>query len=379
MTAPVAAHRGLTWDHPRGFNALAASAQISSARIVQWDKQPLEGFESHPIANLAADYDLLVLDHPHLGEAVASRCLVPLEHLFTPGEMAAWGEATVGRAMASYRWQDRHWALPLDVATQVSAGLPGRLKRWPATWDDVVRLAERVPVALSIAGPHAILTFFSLCLALGHTPGGEGLVDTNTGREAFAILQRIRARIPFGSDALNPIGLLQAMAVDDNIAFVPLVYGYVNYASPVPYRRALTFGEAPTAGHGRRGSVLGGTGIAITSRATPSPALLDYLRWLMSASAQRVFVPRHDGQPSARDAWCDTMVNEASGQFYRATIETTEEAWVRPRFDGYIAFQTAAAGIVRRVLTNDCSTEHALADLRRDWRAARIACRGPLA
>jgi multiple sugar transport system substrate-binding protein len=368
----AAPHRGLTWDHPRGYNALAAAAELSATRIVQWDKQPLEGFESHPIAELAAGYDLLVLDHPHLGEAVARQCLVPLEDLFTQAEIAAWGEATVGQAMASYRWQDRHWALPLDVATQVSAGRPDRLAAWPATWDDVVRLSEHAPVALSIAGPHAILTFFSLCLALGHAPGGTGLVDTTTAMEAFTLLQRIGARMPPGSGALNPIGLLEAMAGDDGIAFVPLVYGYVTYARPPRNRRALRFGEAPTAGGDRRGSVLGGTGIAVTRRAAPTPALLDHLRWLMSMPAQRSFIPLHDGQPSARAAWSDSSVNDACGQFYRDTIETTKHAWVRPRFDGYIAFQTTAAGIIRRMLSDDCSRGQALADLRGAWRAARL-------
>ncbi len=65
----------LTWDHPRGYNALAAAARLQafagSGLSIAWDKQPLEGFESHPITDLCARYDLVVLDHPHVGEAVA--------------------------------------------------------------------------------------------------------------------------------------------------------------------------------------------------------------------------------------------------------------------------------------------------------------------
>ena len=40
--------------------------------IVSWDRQPLEGFESAPIAEVCAGYDLVVLDHPHLGDALAA-------------------------------------------------------------------------------------------------------------------------------------------------------------------------------------------------------------------------------------------------------------------------------------------------------------------
>ncbi len=71
--------KALTWDHPRGYNALAAAAKLSetanSGLDIHWDKQPLEGFESHPIADLCARYDLVVLDHPHVGEAISGNCL----------------------------------------------------------------------------------------------------------------------------------------------------------------------------------------------------------------------------------------------------------------------------------------------------------------
>src|SRR3546814_11047065 len=62
--------RGLTWDHPRGYNALAAAAATRTDGELGWDKQPLEGFEAHPIADLCARYDLVVLDHPHVGEEI---------------------------------------------------------------------------------------------------------------------------------------------------------------------------------------------------------------------------------------------------------------------------------------------------------------------
>ena len=60
--------RGLTWDHPRGYDALAEAARRvnagRSAPLITWDRQPLEGFESAPITDLTARYDLVVLDTP---------------------------------------------------------------------------------------------------------------------------------------------------------------------------------------------------------------------------------------------------------------------------------------------------------------------------
>src|ERR1044071_2571521 len=105
---------GLTWDHPRGYNALAAAAaRLDATRdgfTLAWQKQPLEGFEAHPIADLCARYDLVVLDHPHVGEAVEPGCLVALEDVFGAHEIAALERDTIGPCLSSYRYAEKHWA-----------------------------------------------------------------------------------------------------------------------------------------------------------------------------------------------------------------------------------------------------------------------------
>jgi multiple sugar transport system substrate-binding protein len=362
---------GLTWDHPRGYNALAAAArEIAPRGLISWSKQPLEGFESHPIGDLAARYDILVLDHPHVGEAVGLDCLRPLEELFSQEEIAAWGAASVGPTLASYHWQGAHWALPLDVATQVLAYRSDLVEQAPRSWEDVLALSERAPVAISLAGPHALLNFHSLCVAFGREPGGDDRIDDATATEALDVLARLYRRAPPGSDKLNPIGLLGAMARGDAIACVPLVYGYVNYARPGQGDRIVAFADAPTGPGGLRGSVLGGTGVALSKRARPDAALLDHLRWLMSPQAQAGFIPEHDGQPSARSAWLDPRVNAACNGFYRATLATTEGAWVRPRHNGAVTFQTEAAQLMRDFL-GGADRRDTLAALRRCWRLSR--------
>ena len=348
-------YRGLTWDHPRGAHALAAAAgRLDPARdgiAIDWDRQPLEGFESHPIADLCARYDLVVLDHPHVGEAVATGCLRPLEELFLAEEIADWSARTIGPCLTSYRYAGAHWALPLDAATQVMAVTPRVAAHPPGTWSDVVSLSATVPVALSVAGPHAILTFFSIATAFGEPPAGSDpdvLVSPPVGEASLDLMATLYDRMPPAARALNPIGLLRAMTTGDDIALCPLVYGYVNYAASSAGGRSLAFGDAPRqAERGCPGSTLGGTGIGISRSCEISPPLLDHLRWLMSADAQVRFIPAHDGQPSRREAWHDPEVNARWGNFYANTAETLEHAYVRPRYDGYVGFQTDASQIVR--------------------------------
>ena len=370
---------GLTWDHPRGFNALSAAAQrVAPSRLLHWAKHSLEDFESHPIGDVAARFDLIVLDHPHIGEASALGCLRPLDEIFRPDELARWRAQTVGAAMASYAWHGSQWALPLDFATQVAARRVDLAPDAPDTWDDVVDLSRRVPVALSLAGPDAAMCFFSLALSFGQAAGGEHLVDEVTAAAALDVLRRLHSSLPAGSERLNPIDLLEAMAKSNAIAYVPLVYGYVNYAVPTGDRRPVAFGDAPRGPTGRRGSVLGGTGIALTKRKSPTPELLDHIRWLMSDEAQLGFIPQHNGQPSARRAWRDDAVNRSWRDFYRNTLVTAEQAWLRPRYDGYIRFQSEAGALIRDGLTERAQSRAMVSKLREAWRRSRRNARGPL-
>ena len=139
MTRAGPALVGITWDHPRGYAALAelerldATADIRYGAVpapVTWDRQSLTGFESRPIADLARRYDLLIVDHPGLGAATAA--LHPLDELFSPSELAAWADTTVGPSFGAYRYAGHQWALPLDAAAQICMIRPSLMDARPA-------------------------------------------------------------------------------------------------------------------------------------------------------------------------------------------------------------------------------------------------------
>jgi multiple sugar transport system substrate-binding protein len=219
------------------------------------------------------------------------------------------------------------------------------------TWGEIVAEARKGGVALSLAGPHAALTFLSICAALGEPPAVRDpkiLVGEEIGAAAFDLMAQVFSYAERSLLGLNPIGILAHMATHDDVRLCPLVYGYVNYT-----RQGIKFADAPKA-YGI-GSTLGGTGIGISTRCEVTPELLTHLRWLMSLSAQQNFIPTHDGQPSLRAAWHDTGVNAAWGDFYSATAQTLESAYVRPRYSGYIAWQTQASAYLRDALDTGLS------------------------
>jgi multiple sugar transport system substrate-binding protein len=105
----------------------------------------------------------------------------------------------------------------------------------------------------------------------------------------------------------------------------------------------------------RPGSTIGGTGLAITARCDVTPELAGHLQWLLSATAQESFIPGHSGQPARSSAWLSDQVNEPVSDFYRATLQTIRSAWVRPRFAGYVGFQSAASDVIREVVVGALS------------------------
>jgi multiple sugar transport system substrate-binding protein len=344
--------RGLTWDHPRGYRVLdALAATPGPGAAVRWQRQPLADFESRPLRTLADRFDLLVIDHPGLGEAIAGDSLQPLDGLFGAAELAGWRDAAVGASFDSYRLGGRSWALPLDAAAQVSVCRPDLLDERPASWADAGRIASEQPTALCLGGPHALLMFAAICVASGSPPAaapGE-FVPAAAGAAALDVMAGLLAHADRELSQRNPIGVLDAMSVPDGPAYCPLVYGYVTYHRPDSGRLRLVAFDAP-AGPGGTGSVLGGTGIAVTRSCTQPAAAAGLLRTLQSDPVQVGMYARLGGQSSLRQAWQDGDADRRNGGFYAATRRTIESAWLRPRFAGYPAFQAAASAMLREGL-----------------------------
>ncbi len=349
---------------------------IDAGLDIHWDKQSLEGFESHPIADLCARYDLVVLDHPHVGEAMSGDCLLSLEDVFGAETVAELAKASIGPSLTSYRFAGKHWALPLDAATQVMALRLDLSDGVPVTWDEVLRLSQQSgKVALSLAGPHACLSFLSIAAAFGEPPAEKDpdiLVSENVGQQVYDLMAELAAHSPASVRQKNPIGILGHMVEHDDVALCPLVYGYVNYSVPQS-GKPVAFHNAPRAATGGRpGSTLGGTGIGVSRSAQITSALKAHLLWLMSREAQSGFIPDHDGQPSRRDARQDERVNRQWGDFYRNTADTLEQAYVRPRHDGYVAFQGKASALLKAAFDEHRPASAVLNELQSLYAVSRV-------
>ena len=196
MTAQTPRLRGMTWDHPRGVDPLLACSRIWRERTgveIVWERRSLQDFESYPVAELAARYDLIVVDHPHVGQVTAEGCLAPLDVAGREAERAAMAAGSVGPSYRSYNWDGRQWAFPIDAAAQVQVHRPDRLTAPFATWTEVMDAARRGLVLCPLRPPHSLMSLFTLCGLGGRSPEARGpeLFDPETAAAAYERLREL--------------------------------------------------------------------------------------------------------------------------------------------------------------------------------------------
>ena len=362
--------RGVTWQHRRAIdpvvNTLGLFASCRPGITVDWSSRPLHGFEFAPIEDLARDFDLIVFDHPFVGDVAASGCLLPLDDLVAPADRNSF----VGPSLETYVCGGRLWAIPIDAACQVAVSRPDLMARLgasvPADWSAAMALGRsaalaNMRLAMALRGVHALMTFFTLCANLGKPCGtdpGQGFADQDAARMALSMLRELVSLCADECLDCNSIEVHERMAARDDLVFCPAVYCYATYAE-TGRGRPLRFHRLPGP-RGSSGSTIGGAGLGISALCKNPDAARAYARFAASAEGQFAFA-RHHGQPALTAVWEDEAVNAQFGDCYRAMRDTMERCWTRPRYHGYLAFQAAAGELIERHLRG-AATEGAVLD-----------------
>jgi multiple sugar transport system substrate-binding protein len=381
---------GLTWDHPRGYAPLLGGALEYEKRNpglkIRWDRRTLREFGEAPIEQYVDRYDLLIVDHPFVGYAAAHEVLLDLAPFLTHAEKLLFAADSVGPSWESYWYQGGLWALPIDAATQVACYRPDLLQQFcprpPHTLDAVLNLAHKTRafgkfVVVPACSTDAISLFFTLSANLGHpiAETSEVFVNNAVGLE---VLDRLHALISAAhpkSVEWNPIQVYDFMVSTSDAIYCPYGFGYTNY-SRAGRSVQLRFVDAPAAGQrGCAGSMLGGTGIAISRKSAQSEKAIAYARWLVSQKHQRGTYFHEGGQPASLAAWTDASLDAAAGGFFSGTLQTLQTSYLRPRFDGFVQFFESAGVAITRCLSGQLADAELIAWLNVQYAKQRSAIR----
>ena len=353
---------GMTWDHSRGYPCMVAVSQryeeLHPHVKIHWEKRSLADFENQPVGELAKRYDMLVIDHPWTGFGAASGVLYPLEDLLPAEYLADQAAHSTGASYRSYTMNGHQLALPVDGATPIALyreTLIGTAEHpLPTTWQELIALAKTGEVVVAAAPLYTLLDFFMMCATIAggeETLYQEKIAPDEVAREALERQRELLTLCDPIAFEINPIQVHEILSSNQKkFTYCPFVFGYSNYCRPGYSTYQLKACNVVRYGERMLKTTLGGTGLAISSKCEHLQETVDFCQYAASETIQKTIFFDAGGQPGYRTAWLDPAVNRRSNGFFADTLETMEQASMRPRYNGYMQLQDNGGTVLREYL-----------------------------
>jgi len=346
--------KGMTWDHPRGLDCLVNSDNLLKEQLgvsVKWSARSLLAFGDQHISEFYADHDLMIIDHPHVPDAVHANAVIALEDVASEADLELLAKTSVGASHDSYIYKGRHWALAIDTAAQVSAYRPDKTAKGLVFWEDVLAAGREGLVLWPHKPVDAFSTFATLMAQLKHPLcSTDEYIDKTVAAHVLTFMIELAKVVPAKCLTMNPIEAAEYLVQTEKEHYSICMYGYTNYSRDGFRTRPIVYDDVPSFDGLASGSQLGGAGIAISS-ATKNVELAAKVAILLSLpEIQSTTYVDAGGQPGNIAAWKAPHANDITRNFFNNTLRTLERAWVRPRFLGWPDVQYQSSLIIHKIL-----------------------------
>jgi multiple sugar transport system substrate-binding protein len=293
----------------------------------------------------------MIIDHPHVPDAVHADAVIAFEDLVTPAQLDLLEATSVGASHDSYLYKGKHWALAIDTAAQVSAFRPDMADRSPVFWYEVFELAKQKQLLWAHKPVDAFSTFATL-MAQKDAPleGNVHFINQEMALEVLEFMVELASLVPDFCATSNPIDIAEALSSGDDFAYGVCMYGYSNYSRKGFRKNTLIYDDLPSFDGKATGSQLGGAGVAVSSKSKNPKAAAEAAMLLSLPEIQATTYGLGGGQPGNLIAWKDNVLNGVSHNFFRNTLRTLENAWVRPRVLGWPDVQYQSSLIIHKCL-----------------------------
>ena len=352
--------KGITWGHSRGYTPLVAYSQrfaeLNPGIEVTWHKRTLQEFADFPIEKLSEQYDLLIIDHPWVGCAAATECVLPLEKYLSKEYLDDQLQNSVGYSHLSYNYNDHQWALAIDAATPAASYRADLFEKnhasVPITWNELIELAKKGKVAVPAIPIDLLMNFYMFCIAHGKEPfsNDEEVIDAETGLAALEAMQELYSLVDEKMFGYNPIAVAEVMSSTDDYWYCPFAYCYSNYSRVGYAKNLLLYADLVQFNSKKLRSTIGGTGLAVSVFSKHKEAAIQFAEEIVSAKCQATFYVEHGGQPGHRSAWTDENANNLCNDFFKNILPVMDNGYVRPRYNGYLHFQDHAGEPLHKYL-----------------------------
>ena len=355
--------KGMTWDHSRGYDPMIATSEFFSKKHnnkiqINWEKRSLQAFADRPIDQMVDEYDLMVIDYPHVGEVSAKGLLQKFDIDGYQDELNLLKEQSVGLSHQSYNIDGHQWALAIDAATQVSCFRKDLISSLPQSWNDLLNLSKQNKVLWPLKPVHAISSFYSIYnnITEEFNPEDKNFINKEFGIKSLEMMKNISTYLISDCFVMDPINTAEILSSNDDFYYSPYTYGFSNYSRENYRANILTYGNVLNLSNkGPYGTHLGGTGIAISNKSNHKDLALEYSYWIAGADCQQTLFYTSGGQPGNSLAWENQQINNECNSFFNNTRLTLNQAWIRPRHNGYMKFQDESGNIINEYLQSNIS------------------------
>ena len=357
--------KGMTWDHSRGFDPMVATSkkfqEIHNNQVsIVWDKRPLQAFADRPIEEMTEDYDLIVIDYPHVGEVASKGLLQNLDLPKYENQILELKDQSVGKSHESYFINNKQWALAIDAASQTACYREDLIASYPLNWNALIGLAQNNKVLWPLKPVHAISSFYSIYNNLTEEliPEQKKFINKEFGIKTLTMMKEVSNELIKDCFTMDPIQTAELMTETNDFYYCPYIYGFSNYSRKNYRKNILKYiNVMDLSGKGPAGTHLGGTGIAVSNVSKNKNLAIEYAFWIAGADCQKSLFYESGGQPGNSVAWKDKKINQETNDFFRATRKTLDLAWVRPRHNGYMEFQDKSGDIINEYLQSEIKAE----------------------
>lgn len=373
---------GITWGHSRGITPLLAVSQryteLHPEVEIRWTKRSLQEFADYPIEKLTEHYDLLIIDHPWVGCAAATNCVLPLDEYLPAGYLQDQAQYSVGLSHNSYNYNGKQWALAIDAATPAASFRKDLLEKnhvaQPGTWEELLVLAKIGRVAVPAIPIDLLMNFYTFCIAHGTEPfqTGEEVIDRKTGLQALQTMSELYSLVDKKMFDCNPIAVAELMCATDDYWYCPFAYCYSNYSRLGYAENLLHYSDAIRFKGDRLKTTIGGTGLSVSAFSNHKDAALDFAAMVVSPVCQQTMYVQNGGQPGHRLAWLNGEANQLTNHFFAALLPVMDNGYMRPRYNGYLHFQDHAGIPLQEYLMGKTEALEALQQMNEIYRQSLV-------
>lgn len=369
--------KGIAWDHPRGYEPLrAASKEFSKLNPnvhINWDIRSLKEFGDMPIEDLIGQYDFITIDHPYMGQADANHLLLNLKNQLPQDILDIHAKESVGPSYQTYNFKDNLYALPIDAAALVAAYRNDILSdigltNLPQNRKELIDFYKKLPSKNKVAWALCPTDFWCVFLTLCAQKGGRNFIENFTVNKQIGMLalDEIKKHLDYihpESMKWNPIQILDRMGDGDEIVYAPYLFGYTNYSRKGYCKNLVHFTNSPSNPQNNISTILGGVGLAISAKCKEVKTAVQFVNYVAGNDVQKGIYTKSAGQPGNLQAWKSQKNNDLCSNFFTSTLETMENAYVRPQHPLWNSFQEQGADLLHEGVLENIASDKLMKDL----------------